>query len=176
MKLNLGCGKDIRKGYINLDSVRLQGVDKFHNLDKFPYPFKDNTFTEIYCSHILEHIEDLVKVMEELYRISKADAKIIIKAPYFTNPGAFSDPTHRHFFTYNTMDYFSSESGLNYYSKSRFNIVEKKIKLISTKNVLLRIFVAIPELFINLFPNVYQRFFPYIIPASEIVYILKTLK
>ncbi len=30
-KLNLGCGKDIRKGYINLDLKKLPGVDIVHN-------------------------------------------------------------------------------------------------------------------------------------------------
>ena len=48
MKLNIGCGKKILNGYINLDVVKLPGVDIVHDLNKYPWPFKDNYFDEIY--------------------------------------------------------------------------------------------------------------------------------
>ena len=47
-KLNLGCGKDIKEGYINLDIVDYGG-NQIHNINSFPYPFEDNTFDEIYA-------------------------------------------------------------------------------------------------------------------------------
>lgn len=62
-KLHLGCGEDIKEGYINLDFLKMDGVDVVHNLNKFPYPFEDNQFDEVYASHILEHLDDLAKVM-----------------------------------------------------------------------------------------------------------------
>jgi ubiquinone/menaquinone biosynthesis C-methylase UbiE len=40
-----------------------------YDFEKFPYPFEDNTFDEIYCSHVLEHMSDLGKVMEEFTRV-----------------------------------------------------------------------------------------------------------
>jgi predicted SAM-dependent methyltransferase len=46
-KLNLGCGKDIRKGWTNLDCVNLPGVDIVHNINYLPLPFNDNEFDEI---------------------------------------------------------------------------------------------------------------------------------
>lgn len=46
-KLNLGCGKDIKKEYVNLDIRKFPGVDIIHDLNKFPYPFKDDSFDEI---------------------------------------------------------------------------------------------------------------------------------
>ncbi len=58
MKLNLGCGKQIKEDYTNLDKVALEGVDVVHDLDVFPYPFRDNTFDEILCSHVLEHVDE----------------------------------------------------------------------------------------------------------------------
>ena len=42
MKLNLGCGKDIKEGYINLDIVDYGG-NQIHDINKFPYPFADTT-------------------------------------------------------------------------------------------------------------------------------------
>ena len=54
MKLNLGCGRDIREGYVNLDKAGLDGVDVVHDLNVFPYPFEDNEFDEI---HYLLEVE-----------------------------------------------------------------------------------------------------------------------
>ena len=35
-KLNLGCGTEIKKGWVNLDSVALAGVDVVHDIEKLP--------------------------------------------------------------------------------------------------------------------------------------------
>jgi len=53
-KLNLGCGEDYKEGYINLDILDNEFVDVIHDLNKFPYPFKDDEFGEIYIHHVLE--------------------------------------------------------------------------------------------------------------------------
>lgn len=45
-KLTIGCGKKIEEGYINLDKIALKGVDIVWDLDKFPYPFEDNTLRD----------------------------------------------------------------------------------------------------------------------------------
>ncbi len=172
MKLNLGCGSDIKKGYVNLDSVKLSGVDVVHDLDKIPYPFKANTFGEVYARHVLEHVTDLVATLEELLRITKPGGKIVVICPYFSNPGAFSDPTHKRFFTYNTFDYFTVGSGLSYYSKVRVCIISRRIRLFGSLR-LLRVLGFVPELLINLVPVLYQRFFAYVLPAAEIEFVLK---
>ena len=64
-KLNLGCGQNILKDYVNLDAMKLDGVDVIHDLEKFPWPFKDNTFDEVYTSHTLEHLTDLIFSMTQ---------------------------------------------------------------------------------------------------------------
>ena len=83
-KINLGCGLDIREGYINVDMVPGPGIDVVHDLDKFPYPFKNNEIDVVYASHIIEHLNDLPKSMAELKRICKPGAKIIIRVPHFS--------------------------------------------------------------------------------------------
>ena len=126
MKLNIGCGKKPLKGYINLDFVKLPGVDVVHNLNKFPYPFKNNQFDEIFADNVLEHLDDLIRVMEEIHRISKKNAKIKIIVPYYNHHFAYQDPTHKHFFTLDSFDYFTGQGSLSFYSKARFEIVKRK--------------------------------------------------
>jgi len=44
-------------------------------------PFKDNTFDLILCNHVLEHIPDDLKAMEELYRVLKKGGTLIAQVP-----------------------------------------------------------------------------------------------
>ncbi len=173
-RLNIGCGREIKEGYVNLDRVELDGVDVVHDLEKFPYPFDDNEFDEIYCKHVLEHIENFMEIMEELYRISKPEARMKIISPYFSGQGAYNDPTHKRFFTWKTFEYFSSTG---YYSKSIFKIIKRRIFFFSSKRFMKSKFYSLPfDFLINLLPMIYQRYFCWIFPASEIHYLLEVKK
>ncbi len=109
-RLNLGCGTDIREGWINLDSNKLPGVDVTANLDdcaRIPLPFADNSIDEFFCSHVLEHLRDALGFMQELHRVAKPGAVLTIKVPYGSSDDADEDPTHvRRLFVY-SFSYFS---------------------------------------------------------------------
>lgn len=126
MKLNLGCGKDIKpksEDWVNVNKVNLEGVDVVHDLNTFPYPFGDNSVDYIFMSHTLEHLDDIVRVMEELWRILEDNGKLEIIVPYYKSKNAFNDPTHRIFFTEKTMDYFTKGHKYDFYSNARFKIL-----------------------------------------------------
>lgn len=44
-------------------------------------PFKDNEFDVIFCNHVLEHIPDDTKAMQELYRVLKKGGMAILQIP-----------------------------------------------------------------------------------------------
>ena len=44
-------------------------------------PFKDNTYDVIFCNHVLEHIPDDIKAMQELYRVLKKGGMGIFQIP-----------------------------------------------------------------------------------------------
>ena len=56
LNLNLGSGSKRVKNYINVDKYKIFNPDIVHDLEKFPYPFDDNSVDNIILSHILEHI------------------------------------------------------------------------------------------------------------------------
>jgi predicted SAM-dependent methyltransferase len=178
MKLNLGCGKDIKSEYINLDMRKIKGISLVCNLEIFPYPFQDAVFDEIYCNNVLEHLDDIVGVMDELHRICKPGARIVIKIPHFTSQYAFADPTHKHYFTYESFDYFTSAYEMtsecpDWYSERKFNMFSKKI--IFSKGLLLP-WNYMLEWFFNKTPKYYEGTFLRMFPAESMLIILEVKK
>ena len=168
LKLNIGCGKDIKPGFVNIDIVNLPGVDKVVNLDKYPWPFKDNTFEYIYCASVLEHVENVVKFLEEVSRISKDNSIVDIRVPHFSSMGAYKDPTHKHFFTYYSFDYFTKKENYNFYSDIRFKILKRKI-------IYPRI-LFIFEWIANAFPKFHEVFLRKYLPVRDLFFKLQVKK
>lgn len=104
-KLNVGCGTDIKKDWVNLDNANLPGVDVVHDINDLPLPFEDDEFDYILCQDILEHIE-YIPVLKELHRILKEKGIIEIRVPHFTSKNNFVDPTHKKLFSFQTFDFF----------------------------------------------------------------------
>ncbi|WOD42347.1 class I SAM-dependent methyltransferase [Hwangdonia lutea] len=48
-------------------------------------PFKDNSYDVILCNHVLEHIPDDTKAMQELYRVLKPKGMAILQIPQDLN-------------------------------------------------------------------------------------------
>jgi len=125
-KLHLGCGTVIKGGWINHDLRPLPGVDVVHDLRVFPWPFGDGQFNEVYMKDVLEHLPDTIRTMEELYRITKPGAKVLITVPYWNSATALGDPTHVRLFNEHTFYFFDPDAGQckerPYYSHARFHI------------------------------------------------------
>ncbi len=120
-KLNVGCGRDIKPGWTNLDSVDLPGVNVVCDVEKLPLPFEDNEFDVIQCQDIFEHIE-YIPVFRDLHRVLKKGGLMIIRVPHFTSRRNFNDPTHKKMFSIRTFEYFikNSRAGRDYYFNFHF--------------------------------------------------------
>jgi SAM-dependent methyltransferase len=108
-KLNVGCGKNIKSGWINLDIVDLPGVDVVYNIENLPLPFDDDMFDIILCQDVLEHIE-YIPVIRDLHRILKKGGKLQIRVPHFSSRRNYEDPTHRKMFSIRTFEFFINNS------------------------------------------------------------------
>ncbi len=73
MKLNLGCGDDIREGYTNVDFRQTHPSVLQVDLSKFPWPFADNSVDEILMLDFLEHFPfaQTKQILLECFRIMK---------------------------------------------------------------------------------------------------------
>jgi len=132
MKLNLGCGEKKIAGFTGVDKIRTEATDIVHDLDSYPYPFPNNSADEILMDNVLEHLSDTIRTMEEIWRICRPGAVVKINVPYFKSNSAFTDPTHKHFFTENSFKYFQAGHSLSFYSSARFEIL--KTELVSRKD------------------------------------------
>lgn len=81
-KLNLGCGDALKPGYLNADKYDRRAEVNF---DAKEIPYEDETFDEVYSSHLLEHFNkfDVPIVLSECYRVLKYDGKLVFEVPDF---------------------------------------------------------------------------------------------
>lgn len=77
-KLNLGSGNNYLAGFVNIDNNPHLKTDLVYDLNLCPYPFEDGEFDEILADHIIEHLDNPLDFLQEIYRISKNNAKITI--------------------------------------------------------------------------------------------------
>ena len=105
MKLNLGCGKDYRDGWVNINDKPFHKCDLILDLNRFPYPFEDNSVDYILLKDVLEHLEDTFKVIGECHRILKPTGRIHIHVPHHTDSAGMGAPEHKHYFCIYSFDF-----------------------------------------------------------------------
>jgi len=109
LKIDLACGQNKKEGFLGVDIAPGEGVDVVHDLNKYPWPFKDNSVTAVNISHYVEHVPDLIKFMNELHRIMKVGGTCEIVAPYYSSMRAWQDPTHVRAISESTFLYFNQD-------------------------------------------------------------------
>ena len=124
IRLDLGCGNNKMEGFLGVDISSHTQADFLCDFNKFPWMFSrvmrsenkinvaviekitDNSVSEIFCSHYIEHTEDIKSFMEEIYRIVIPKGVVRFIAPYYSSIRAMQDFTHKRFISENTFLYF----------------------------------------------------------------------
>lgn len=108
MRLNLGCGRDVREGWVNIDCAPLPGIDHVVDFDGKPVlPFADDSVTYSEGSHVIEHLRDPLPFMEELWRVTAPGGRALFRCPYGSTDDADEDPTHVRRMFQRSWDYFA---------------------------------------------------------------------
>lgn len=130
VRLDLGCGKSKFKGTLGVDISAVSGVDVQADMES-GLPFRDNCVDVIYTAHTLEHIDNFLGAMEEMWRVCKPGALVHIWVPHAScSYNTWIDPTHRRGLTIETFSYFNPATNhLSYYSRARFEIVHARLNL-----------------------------------------------
>jgi SAM-dependent methyltransferase len=121
--IDLGCGDHKQPGTVGIDVAALPGVDLLG--DALALPLRDSAVDAVHASHVLEHFDDLVGVMEEIWRVCKPGARVYVTVPHASSSfQAWRDPTHRRGITLNTFTYFDKASPegkrFSYYTRANF--------------------------------------------------------
>ena len=92
--LDVGCGQSPYRFLLNSDKTTYVGID-IKDADKFNYsnpeivefngediPFENEKFNGVICTEVLEHVFNFQKLIDEMYRVSKTDATLIVTVPW----------------------------------------------------------------------------------------------
>ena len=128
--LDLGCGQNKYPGAIGADMNPDTAADVLCHLDRGALPFADDAFDEIRAVHVIEHVEDVVKTIEELHRITRPGGRIYIVTPHYTDFSSFRDPTHRWHLNTESFLYFYS-GGMHgrdmWYTRARLRLCRLRV-------------------------------------------------
>lgn len=63
-------------------------------MDVHQIPFENNTFDVVFCNHVMEHVDDDIRAMSEIYRVLKPGGWAIIQSPQdYSRKETLEDPS-----------------------------------------------------------------------------------
>lgn len=173
--LDVGCGKRKLPGAVGIDIIRDSQADLVHDLSLFPWPLPENNFDLILMNSVLEHMPDVLKTMGEVWRVGRPGGRVLIKVPYFRSTDAFADPSHFHFFTSRSMDFFVEGTEFRHYGYVPYRF--KKLCFWygwphPSKNSLKQLL----KIFIQSFPDFYDKYLSLLLPTECVFWELEIQK
>ena len=129
--LDVGCGVNKLPNAIGIDRNPSSRADVLVDIDCIPYPFLEDSFDHLHCSHVIEHVADVIGTMEEFYRVVKPGGTVYVVTPHYSDFSSFTDPTHRsHLSSYSFRYFGPHHGGFGYYSKAQFREMRVFVKLL----------------------------------------------
>ena len=116
LKLNLGSGQNPQQGFVNVD--KHGAPDLKYDLEALPWPWPDNSVSQILLVHVLEHLgatpDAFIGIMKEMYRVCEPGARIDIVVPHPRHDHFIGDPTHVRPVTPQMLQLFSRAANLRW--------------------------------------------------------------
>lgn len=129
--LDVGCGLKKQAGAVGIDHNRASAADVIVDIDSGNLPFRRDSFDRIFAIHVIEHVDSVIRVMEEFHRVLRPGGTVRIETPHYSDFSSFCDPTHRNHLTSFSFKYFGEDhGGFGYYSEARFRETSVRVKLL----------------------------------------------
>lgn len=178
--LDLGCGTDKREGYFGIDIYPAKGVDLVYDLNK-GIPFPNNSIDKIFTKHFIEHIDNPLYLIEEMFRVLKLGGVAEIIVPHWSWYGSYTF-MHKRFFHSLDFYFFEPENTSNYYTKAKFRVLSVKLnwgRFFNKPTILdypiLRWINRIANFILNINLKLSEEFFVKIFSPKEIKIVLKKI-
>jgi SAM-dependent methyltransferase len=168
--LNLGSGRKKIEGAVNVDLVGDTSPDLVHNLNCLPWPLPSGQFDKVVARDVIEHLDNIVEIMEEIHRVCRPNAVLDLTVPHFSCSNAFTDPTHRHYFGLFSFNYFTGENEFPFYTKAKFRRVSTQLCFLPTLMNKLVMRLA------NRYPRQYERRWAWLFPGWFLHFELEIVK
>lgn len=187
--LDIGCGQAKKAGAVGVDINTRTDADVIADVSGGALPFQNESFGRIWISHIIEHVESPIRLLEEIHRIGRDAAEVEGVTPHFSNPCSFADPTHRHHFSIMFLNFFREPppppSGarkwanrllecyypaIGFYTGVRFEVLELELTFCRLHRWLGVAWLA------NRFPEIWEFHFSGIFRARDIRFRLRVRK
>ena len=112
-RLNYGCGRDYREGWVNVDVNPAVRADVHISMGA-RLPFPDGMFQEVLLDNVLEHIrkDQVFEFLDEIHRVCADGARVRIYVPHFTSVFAWANLSHQSTFAIGVFDCCSPEGGV----------------------------------------------------------------
>ena len=115
-----------------MDRNSRTAADVLADLDSPPLPFADNSFRQVRAIHLIEHVSDVIRTMEEFHRLLVPGGEAVIVTPHYTDFSSFCDPTHRWHLNSFSLRYFGeNHGGFGYYSQAQFCEISVRVRLLA---------------------------------------------
>lgn len=100
-----------QKGFLGMAERKHSNVDIVHDLEKFPWPLRDNSCHIVIGHFIIQKIKPwlMVNLMNELWRVIKSGGQLALSMPYAGSPGYWSDPQNCNACNESTFFYFDPQ-------------------------------------------------------------------
>jgi predicted SAM-dependent methyltransferase len=105
------------------------------HMDVTALPIDDNRYSLLWCSHVLEHVEDDVKAMSEMFRVLRPMGLAVVMVPVYGDATyedlSIKSPSER-------LRYFKQADHVRLYGKDvegRLASVGFRVKVISTSEL-----------------------------------------
>lgn len=105
--LNLGCGMKQHPDAVNVDIDEEKNPDVVFDLNRPAWPWNKSGFDVVIVHHILEHVSDAVNFVENCWKALKPEGRLNVRVPHYQHLSAFTDPTHKRYFTEDTFQMFT---------------------------------------------------------------------